>query len=91
MCGFEGAHTLEGVPGLEGGTEPDHTTAPLQRVVWMVVHDALAAVATLVGAKTCVSRTILEAHATSGASCAKQNKKQTDRKEVMTIAQAVEI
>ena len=46
MCGFEGAHTLEGVPGLDGCTDPDHTTAALQRVVQTVVHDALIAVAT---------------------------------------------
>ena len=28
MCGFEGVHSLGGVPGSEGGKEPDHTTAP---------------------------------------------------------------
>lgn len=28
MSGFEGAHSLEGAPGLEGGKRPDHMTAP---------------------------------------------------------------
>lgn len=28
MSGFEGARTLEGAPGLEGGKRPVHTTAP---------------------------------------------------------------